>query len=227
MTGAMRTVALIPAFNEAKHIRAVLQGVRDVVDHVVIVDDGSTDGTGALARELGVEVISHTVNRGKGHAVRTGIEALAARDYTHILILDGDMQHLPSEAPRLIKAAADTGADLVLGERHFGRGGVPASRYHANRWGSRVLSWFIGVPLSDTQCGFRVVRVEALRGLQLRARGYDIETEMLVKLWRRGARITRVPVSAIYAGQVSKLRPIRDTTRTCFLAVYYRYIERL
>ena len=227
MTDRLRTAALIPAFNEARSIRDVLQGVRGVVDHVLIVDDGSTDGTGDLARERGAEVIAHSINRGKGHAIRTGIEALAERDYTHILILDGDMQHLPSEAPRLINAAAETGADLVLGERHFGRSGVPPSRYHANRLGSRALSWFIGVPLSDTQCGFRVVRIAALRGVRLRARGYDIETEMLVKMWRRGARITRVPVSAVYAGQVSKLRPIRDTTRTCFLAVYYRYIERL
>ena len=80
---------------------------------------------------------------------------------------------------------------------------------------------------SDTQCGFRVFRVDALRGISLRARGYDIETEMLVKLSRRRARITTVPVTAVYAGQRSKLRPVRDTTRTCFLAVYYRFIERI
>ena len=90
-----------------------------------------------------------------------------------------------------------------------------------------MLSWFVGSRFSDTQCGFRVVRVEALRGIPLRARGYDIETEMLVKLSRRRARITTVPVTAVYAGQRSKMRPVRDTTRTCFLAVYYRYIERI
>lgn len=227
MTGRMRTAALIPAFNEAGTIRDVLDGLRGIVDHVLVVDDGSTDGTEAVARELGAEVLVHPDNRGKGHAVRSGIQALSQRDFTYALIMDGDMQHLPSEAPRLIQAAAETGADLVLGERRFGRDAMPASRYHANRWGSRALSWFVGIPLSDTQCGFRVVRLAALHGLPLRARGYDIETEMLVKLWRRGARIMSVPVSAVYAGQTSKLRPIRDTTRTCFLAVYYRYIERL
>jgi glycosyltransferase involved in cell wall biosynthesis len=227
MTVRIRTAALIPAFNEARTIRDVLDGLRGVVDHVLVVDDGSTDGTQAAAREKGAEVLAHASNRGKGHAVRAGIAALSPRDFTHVLIMDGDMQHLPAEAPRLIQAALETGADLVLGERRFGREAMPASRYHANRWGSRVLSWFVGIPLRDTQCGFRVVRLAALDGLPLRARGYDIETEMLVKLWRRGARITSVPVSAVYAGQASKLRPIRDTTRTCFLAVYYRYIERL
>jgi hypothetical protein len=137
------------------------------------------------------------------------------------------MQHLPDEAARLIETADDTGADVVLGERQFLREQMPASRYHANRVGSRVLSWFVGVPLRDTQCGFRVFRVEALRRLRLRASGYEIETEMLVKVRRGGGRVASVPVTAVYAGGRSKLRPVRDTTRTCFLAVYYRFLERL
>src|SRR5262249_12986644 len=113
------------------------------------------------------------------------------------------------------------------GVRQFNRDEMPPSRYHANRIGSRALSSFMGVRLDDTQCGFRLVRLTALAGLTLRATGYDIETEMLVKLRRRGARIVQVRVTAVYAGARSKLRPIRDTTRTCFRAVYYRYLERL
>jgi hypothetical protein len=104
---------------------------------------------------------------------------------------------------------------------------MPASRYHANRLGSRVLSWFVGVPLRDTQCGFRVFRLDALRGLTLTSSGYEIETEMLVKLRRRGGRVASVPVTAVYGTGRSKLRPVRDTTRTCFLAVYYRFLERV
>ncbi len=223
----MRTVALIPAFNEAGTLRQVLEGLRGLVHHVLVVDDGSTDGTGTVARDCGAEVIVHSTNRGKGHAIRSGISAVMDRSFTHVLLLDGDMQHLPSEASRLIESAAHTGADLVLGERRFGRGDMPASRYHANRLGSRALSLFVGVALRDTQCGFRLVRMSALRDLPLGGGGYEIETEMLVKLWRRGARIVSVPVTAVYAGQASKLRPLRDTTKTCFLAVYYRYIQRL
>jgi hypothetical protein len=81
--------------------------------------------------------------------------------------------------------------------------------------------------VGDTQCGFRVFRVDALRGMRLKATGYEIETEMLVKVRRRGGRLVRVPVTAVYGSEHSKLRPIRDTTRTCFLAVYYRFLERL
>jgi len=104
---------------------------------------------------------------------------------------------------------------------------MPPSRYHANRIGSRVLSWFVGMPLDDTQCGFRVFRVDALRPLRLNATKYEIETEMLIKVRRRGGRVETAPVTAVYAGQQSKLRPVPDTTRTCFLAVYYRFLERL
>lgn len=223
----IKTAAIIPAFNEAASVARVVEGVRPAVDRVVVVDDGSTDGTGDLARQAGAEVLRLPVNAGKGNAVRTGIGHVLAGDFTHVLMLDGDMQHLPHEAAALLATAADSGADVVLGERRFSRQGMPASRYHANRLGSLVLSWFIGVPLRDTQCGFRVFRADALRGLPLRATGYEIETEMLVKIRRRGGRLVTVPVSAVYAGERSKLRPVRDTTRTCFLAVYYRFLERI
>jgi glycosyltransferase involved in cell wall biosynthesis len=203
----MRTAAIIPAFNEAESIASVVDGLRGHVATVIVVDDGSTDGTAERARAAGADVIVHPQNLGKGHAVRAGLARVAAEDFTHVLLLDGDMQHLPHEAARLIEAAERTGADAVLG--------------------SRVLSSFVGTPIRDTQCGFRVFRIEALLGLRLKARRYDIETEMLIKLCRRGGRVTSVPITAVYAGQRSKLRPIRDTTRTCFLAVCYRYIERI
>ena len=223
----MRAVALIPAFNEAGAIAAVVGGVRGAVERVIVVDDGSRDGTAERARGAGAEVVAHATNRGKGTAVRTGLARVFEGAFTHVLMLDADMQHLPQEAARLLDAAARTGADVVLGERQFDRDRMPAARYHANRIGSAILARFVGAPVHDTQCGFRVFRVEALRGLQLMATGYEIETEMLIKVLRRGGRVAGVPITAVYAGETSKLRPVRDTSRTCFLAVYYRFLERI
>jgi glycosyltransferase involved in cell wall biosynthesis len=223
----MNAVAIIPAFNEARSIGDVVSGLHGVVSHVLVVDDGSTDQTAARARAAGAEVLSRGTNTGKGSAVRAGLAHVMTGLFTHVLFLDGDMQHCPSEASRLLDAAERTGADLVLGQRQFSREGMPAARYHANRIGSRALSWFVGAPVEDSQCGFRVCRLEALRDLPLRARGYEIETEMLVKLRRRGARLASVPITAVYGAERSKLRPVRDTTRTCFLAVYYQFLERL
>jgi glycosyltransferase involved in cell wall biosynthesis len=223
----VRAAAVIPAFNEASSIATLVRRICPSVDRVIVVDDGSTDGTGERARAAGADVVVHEANRGKGRAVRTGLARVFGGDFTHVLLLDGDMQHLPEEAPALLAEAERSGADVVLGQRRFERDRMPASRYHANRIGSRVLSWFVGVPVRDTQCGFRVFRVDALRPLRLTATGYEIETEMLVKVRRRGGRVATVPVTAVYAGQTSKLRPVPDTTRTCFLAVYYRFLERI
>jgi glycosyltransferase involved in cell wall biosynthesis len=223
----VRAVALIPAFNEAATVGAVVTGVRGLVSRVVVVDDGSTDATAATARAAGADVITHESNLGKGHAVRSGLTRVFAGDFTHVVLLDADMQHLPDEASRLLEAATATGADVVIGERQFRRDEMPASRYHANRIGSWALSSFVGAPISDTQCGFRVFRVAALKPIALHATGYEIETEMLIKVRRRGGCVTSAPVTAVYTGHRSKLRPVRDTTRTCFLAVYYRFIERL
>jgi glycosyltransferase involved in cell wall biosynthesis len=223
----VRAAAVIPAFNEARSIATLVRGICPSVDRVIVVDDGSTDGTAERARAAGADVVVHEANRGKGRAVRTGLARVFGGDFTHVLLLDGDMQHLPEEAPALLAEAERSGADVVLGQRRFERDRMPASRYHANRIGSRVLSWFVGVPVRDTQCGFRVFRVDALRPLRLTATGYEIETEMLVKVRRRGGRVATVPVTAVYAGQTSKLRPVPDTTRTCFLAVYYRFLERI
>jgi len=224
----LHVVALVPALNEAATIARVVTGLETRVEAVVVVDDGSSDGTAEAARAAGATVVAHAQTKGKGQAVRTGLDhILTVPQVTHVLLLDGDLQHVPDEAGRLIAAAVGTGADLVVGERQFDRAAMPASRYYANLYGSAALSSFTGVPLRDTQCGYRLFRTDMLRRFRLRAVGYDIETEMLVKVSRLGGRIVSVPVSAVYHTGRSKLRPVRDTTRTCFRAVYYRYLERL
>jgi glycosyltransferase involved in cell wall biosynthesis len=221
----MHVWSVIPALNESSGIAAVVAGVRPHVQRVIVVDDGSSDETASRAEDAGAAVVRHPVNRGKGLALRTGLAAALAGPCTHVLLLDGDGQHLPTDIPRLLAAAAD-GADLVVGERMFNRDAMPVARYYSNVVGSWVLSRFIGTTVRDTQSGFRVVRMDALRRIHLSARGYEIETEMLIRLARSGARIVSVPVQAVYAAAPSKLRPVRDTTRTCFLAVKYRYLTR-
>lgn len=221
----MTVCALIPAFNEAATIAEVVNGVRPHVQAVVVVDDGSADETAARAEAAGARVIRHAENRGKGHAVRSGLAQILALDFSHVLLIDGDGQHRPEDVPRMLQAARDSDADLVVGARVFDKSQMPRSRYYSNTIGSRALSSFIGSPIEDSQSGFRLIRCDALRGLTLTATGYEIETEMLIKLARKGVRMTSVPVTLSY-GAKSKLRPIRDTTRTCFLAVYYRFLSR-
>jgi len=220
----MTTCALIAAFDEAPRIAQVVTGIGPHVEHVLVVDDGSTDSTAEAAIAAGAEVLRHPSNRGKGAAIRTGLAAILARPFTHVLFLDGDLQHAPGDAPQLIEAASRGAGDFILGERPFNRQTTPRARYYTNTISSWVISvCFIGQRVTDAQSGFRLIDTDLLRHLQLSGRGYEIETEMLIKLARRGARIARVPISLRYDEAPSKLRPLRDTTRTCFLAVRYRF----
>jgi glycosyltransferase involved in cell wall biosynthesis len=221
----MRVCAVIPALDEARTVGSVVHGISPHVDEVLVVDDGSTDGTRDEAERAGASVIRHARTRGKGCALRTGLAWVLARPYTHALLMDADGQHAADDAPRLIDAGARHEADLVIGERTFSRRATPRARYYANMIGSWALSKFIGVPVGDTQSGFRLVRCDVLRGLTFTAQGYEIETEMLIRLTRRGATLRSVPVRAVYCAGRSKLRPIRDTTRTCLLAVKYRFLS--
>jgi glycosyltransferase involved in cell wall biosynthesis len=221
----MRVCAVLPAFDESRAIAAVICSLRPHVDTVLVVDDGSTDGTSGEAAGAGAIVIRHPQNRGKGCALRTALSWVLDRSFTHVLLMDADGQHTGADVPAMIAAAADGAVDLVVGERVFSRRDMPGPRYYANLIGSWALSKFIGVPVADTQSGFRLIRCDALRGLGLTARGYEIETEMLIRLTRRGARLRRVPVQTVYGAGSSKLRPVRDTTRTCLLAVKYRFLS--
>jgi glycosyltransferase involved in cell wall biosynthesis len=176
-----------------------------------------------VAAAAGAIVIRHDRNLGKGQALRTGFARILEGPYTHVVLIDADLQHDPEEIPRLL-AAAERGATLVIGERELVRDAMPAMRFHANVIGSRVLSWFIGSSVADSQSGFRVIACDLLRRVALTGRGYEIETEMLIKLARAGARIERVTVSRLhYDGVRSNIRPFRDTFRTCMLAVRYRF----
>jgi glycosyltransferase involved in cell wall biosynthesis len=222
----MKVSALVPAFNEARTIGEVVRGTLAHVAQVLVVDDGSTDGTGEVAAAAGAEVMHLDRNRGKGTAIRAGLSRVLQSDVTHVLFMDGDLQHRPQEIPRLLAEAAKTGAAMVIGERVFVREDMPASRYWANVIGSWALATLMGVDLVDTQSGFRVVRTDVLREVPLEATGYEFETELVVKLARRRAHIARVAIKAVYGGERSKIRPVRDTTRNIVLALVYRFLRR-
>ena len=223
MQNEFRPVALTPAYQAAATVGRVVRGVREHVPRVVVVDDGSTDRTGEEAARAGAEVVRLAENGGKGTAIRAGLALVLPSDATHVAFVDADGQHDPGDLPGLL-AAARSGDDFVIGSRMADPESTPAYRYRTNEIGSRILSRMSGHEVEDAQSGYRVVSADVLRRLELSARGYIIETEILLKAARHVKRFRHVPVRAIY-GAPSHYRPFRDTWVISWGAVYYKVFE--
>lgn len=216
--------ALIPAFDCAAVIGAVVRGTRRHVPEVLVVDDGSADGTAGAARRAGARVVAHETNRGKGPALRSGLAVLLGEAWTHILMLDGDGQHDPEDIPGFLTAAAC--ADLALGNRLHRPEAIPARRFWTNFIGTRALELMTGFPLEDSQCGYRLVAAPLLRRMGLVGNRYSVDTEILVRAGKLRARFTHVPVRVIYGGVTpSHYRPLRDTVHIVFSAVRFKVDE--
>ncbi len=182
---------------------------------LIVVDDGSTDGTSLVAQEAGVRVLRHEVNRGKGEALRTGFE-LALRDKAEAVVtMDADGQHLASEIPKLVRAWKEHSADLVIGSRAGLFEEMVGRRRIANRFSARSISMFAGVRVLDSQSGFRLYTRRFLTEVDYESHGFAAESEMVVVSGRKGMTIVETPIRLGYVDGVatSHYRPVMDTLR--------------
>jgi len=210
---ASRCAAVIPCLNEAATIEALVHEVRRCLAAVIVVDDGSTDGTAERARRVGAEVIQHERPRGKGAALTAGWGRARARGHAWALSLDGDGQHAPSDIQAFLRCAERTGASLVVGNRMDDSSGMPWLRRGVNRWMSRRISRLTGRWLPDTQCGFRLMHLDAWAQIRLNADHFEIESELLWQFIAAGQSVEFVPVRVIYRDEQSKIQPLRDARR--------------
>ena len=217
----MKVCALIPAYDEARHIAAVVQGCRPHCP-VVVIDDGSSDDTGRIAAEAGAQVLRQPGNTGKGNALKAGFEHALAEDYDAVITLDGDGQHDPAQLPSFISAAQqDPNAAIVVGSRMHATSDMPFMRVLTNRVMSSIISHLCRQEILDTQSGYRLIGASVLRAVSLSATRYDIETELLLQASAAGFRISEIPIRTIYEDETSDICVPRETWR--FLKLVWRY----
>ena len=218
----MKVAALIPAYREERFIADVVRRTRAQLPEVLVIDDGSPDKTAARAQEAGAEVLVHSQNLGKGMAIQTGLRDLGQRDLDYVLILDADGQHLPEEIPRFLAAAERERTKLLVGNRMRDTADMPWHRAATNRFMSAQISLLCGQPVSDTQCGFRMIHRDLIPRLSgERTSHFQYETEMLILTSWRGEKISAVPISTVYGEETSSIRPVRDGLR--FFSLMARY----
>jgi len=217
----LRAAAVIPAYQEEKHVAEVARRVRAQLEHVLVVDDGSTDATAESARRAGVDVIVHPQNRGKGESIKTGMRYWLDRGIDYVVLLDADGQHLPEEIVHFIDAAGQHNAKIFVGTRMNDVTSMPWVRRVVNRYMSDKISRACGQQIPDTQCGFRMLHRDLIPELLGGTNRFDYETEMLIIASRNGHRIAAVPITTVYSDEVSSIHPVRDTLR--FFKLMRRY----
>lgn len=212
---------VIPAFNEAGRVGSVVERLRKHVPDVVVVDDGSSDQTAAVAEKAGAAVIRHASNMGKGVALRDGFEYARSRGFEILVTMDADGQHDPDEIPRFIEAYVRTGIPVLIGNRMAHVGAMPWLRRLTNRFMSWLLSREMKQYIPDTQCGFRLYRCDVIPFVAAQSERFAAESEVLLHVADRCIRVDSVPIATIYRSEKSKINPFKDTIR--FFAMLRRY----
>ena len=205
--------AVIPCLNEQEAIASLVAAVRPYLPTILVVDDGSTDRSAALAQEAGAEVLRHPTTRGKGAALQTGWQCARARRFQWALALDGDGQHSPDDIPAFLQCAERNSVALVVGNRMTDAASMPPLRRFVNGWMSRRLSHTAGRVLPDSQCGFRLMNLDAWSALPITATHFEIESEVLLAFVAAGHAVEFVPIRVIYKNEQSKIHPLRDAVR--------------
>ena len=228
-----RTLTALPVYNEEKHLAEVLQEVSQYVDDILVVDDGSTDGTAALLQQMdGIAVESHAVNMGYGAALRTAFEFAITNGYDALVTIDCDGQHQPRLIPELAAAleSEEFGpCDIVSGSRYleiFDENTLPpAGRRQINAQITAQLRDCFGLNLTDSFCGFKAYRVESLRHLKITELGYAMPLQLWVQCVRAKLRIREFPVPLVYLDEERSFGgALDDGARR--LAYYQTVLER-
>jgi len=233
----MKICALIPVYNSENHIADVIQSVLQYADNLIVVNDGSTDGTLKKIEETrhttSLQIVTYEKNRGKGYALQQGFRRALELGFTHAITLDADGQHLASDIPVLEQKAKENPTALIVGSRKFDNPNMPQGNVFANKFSNFWFKLQTAKNLPDTQTGFRVYPLLKMGKMRLFTSRYEAELEMLVCSAWRGIPLIPQPINVYYppiSERLSHFRGGKDffrisvlNTILCFFAVVYGY----
>ena len=218
----MKACVIIPTFNNCGTIAGVIDGVRKYIEDIIVVNDGSTDETESILSAFPhpITIVSYGKNRGKGYALVQGFRKAMEIGFTHAITIDADGQHFADDIPVLLEAQKDNKDGIIVGCRNLSEDNMPRQNTFANKFSNFWFRLQTGVNLPDTQSGFRLYTLSALKGLRFITSRYEAELEFLVYASWSGMKITSVPVRVYYPPveeRVSHFRPIYDFARISVL----------
>lgn len=208
---------LIPAYNAGQTLASLLEKLCLYVprEDILVVDDGSEDDTGAVAQRSGVKVVRHPKNEGKGAALRTGLDALkgGGNAIEAVVTMDADLQHRPEDLPKILAGWKQTNANVVVGWRKRWGTVMPIERKFTNS----ITSWLVSARtrqrILDSQCGYRLIEWRVVEQVDITAKGFEAETEFLIKAAGLGLRIAWVPIQTVYDSEKSTMTGWETTKR--------------
>ena len=202
-------VALIPAYNEERFIGSLVLSVQEYVDQVVVVDDGSSDRTAEIAQKAGAIVVQHRSNQGKAAGVNTGFTYVRQLQPRALVMLDGDGQHCAEDIPTVIEPILKGEADIVIGSRFLNiKSDIPAYRRVGQHGLTLITNLASGVPITDSQSGYRAFSAQAIERLSFGQAGFSIESEMQFLARDHQLHVIEVPINVIYA-EPAKRNPVK------------------
>ncbi len=224
----LQCCVLIPTYNNHATLERVLQGVMIYTSNILVVNDGSTDGTAQILENYShLHIINLPLNKGKGNALKTGFKAAAHLGYEYAISMDSDGQHFPDDLPIFIKAIANKEPHhpelLIIGSRKMDDPSVPDKSSFGNRCSSFWYWVETGIKLQDTQCGYRLYPLNAVNSLNLYTTRFELEIEVIVKAAWAGVNVINLPVKVLYdpAERVTHFKPFQDVARITLLNIWF------
>lgn len=220
MENKRKIALLIPAYNEEKHIKKVIQNCLPYQLDIIVIDDGSIDKTAQVVENLQktnkypLFFLKHPKNKGKGAALDTGFKYALAKKYQGVITLDADDQHDPQEIRKFLEMVEKEKPDLIIGSRFQNTQGMPFIRLGTNYVTSWIISKIAGRKIEDVQSGFRYISDKVIKNIELKTKDFETEPELILKAAWLGYKIKNIPISTIYyEGFVSEVNKITDTAK--------------